>query len=548
MVTTSAASGKGELRIDQPPRHEATKKKLLGFVPLWVIPGVVAITLSVCAFLYFFTLDMTNVYGDGVAHVNIARKVVDSLDHSPWQRYIQIGSPWLPLQTVLMLPLVINDRLWRTGAAGSIVSMISFVVAGLSLYFFSKRFYGRADGWLKEALPMLSFAIFALNPSALYLQSTPMTELIFMGAMMTAVCLLQRWSDEQSVRRLAAAAVSMTVATLSRYEAWPVAALSVLIVCLASRGDVRQRLKNSLLFAAVVALGPIYWLWHNWAIYGNALEFLTGPNSARGISIQNQATLGWSRIFVGHAALDILIIAVAVAVCAGPLVLLLSAAGFVKWSIAERKSLLKNSPALLLLAPFLFHVFSLYRGEIQVFPLSAFGLHNVRYGLPHLLGVGLFAPASVLIFKGGGRRWAMALVCLLIAVQYGCLISDGPSQLAVYQEGFRNGVNAPAARERARAAAFLIADPPEPLTVMHTGALGPLVSKGGMRFSEIVHEGTTRWHQLVDGIPADVRTVIIQEGDPLALRLLENPALARDLAGNFHERFSVGEISVFSRK
>src|SRR5262249_22077256 len=214
-------------------------------------------------------------------------------DDSLWRRYIQIGSPWLPLQTFLMLPLVTDDRLWRTGAAGSIVSMISFVIAGLSLYLFSKRLYEKADGRWK-VLTILSFAIFTLNPSVLYMQSTPMTELVFMGALMAAVYLLQRWFSEQTTRRLVAAAAGMTVATLSRYEAWPVAALSVLIVCLASRGGVSVRLKDSGLFAVVAGAGPIYWLWHNWAIYGNALEFLTRPNSARGISLQNRAILGWS--------------------------------------------------------------------------------------------------------------------------------------------------------------------------------------------------------------------------------------------------------------
>ena len=512
-----------------------------------VLAGVAGI-LSLSFFLYFFIQGMTNLYGDGVAHVNIARKVVDSLDESLWRRYIQIGSPWLPLQTYLMLPLVTNDRLWRTGAAGSIVSMISFVVAGLSLYLFSKRFYEKADGRWKQALPILSFAILTLNPSVLYMQSTPMTELVFMGALMTAVYLLQRWFSEQTTSRLIAAAVGMTVATLSRYEAWPVAALSVLVVCLNSRGDVSVRLKNTALFAVVAGAGPIYWLWHNWAIYGNALEFLTGPNSARGISLQNRATLGWSKIFVGNAPLDVLAITVAVAVCAGPLVLLLGATGFLKWSISERRSLLDNSPALLLLAPFFFHVFSVYQGEIQVFPLSAFGLHNVRYGLPHLLAVAVFAPASVLIFKGRACRWAIASVCLLIATQYAYQLSEGLSQLAVYQEGYRNGVNSGAAHERARAAALLTEDPPEPLTLMHTGTLGPVVSKSRMRFSEVIHEGAARWHQLDDRIPPDVRTVIIQEGDPLALRLLDNPALARDLTSNFQERFSVGSIRVFSRK
>src|SRR6185369_6141621 len=102
------------------------------------------------------------VYGDGVAHVNIARKVVDSPDASLWRRYIQIGSPWLPLQTVLMLPLVANDWMWRTGVAGSLVSMALFVVATVALYLFAKSFFRNEDDRLKEILPLISVAIFLL--------------------------------------------------------------------------------------------------------------------------------------------------------------------------------------------------------------------------------------------------------------------------------------------------------------------------------------------------------------------------------------------------
>ena len=90
---------------------------------------IIAAFLSAASFAYFFANGMTNHYGDGIAHVNIARKVVDSPDDSLWQRYLQIGTPWLPLQTVLMLPLVAVDGLWRSGAAGSLVSMIAFVIA-----------------------------------------------------------------------------------------------------------------------------------------------------------------------------------------------------------------------------------------------------------------------------------------------------------------------------------------------------------------------------------------------------------------------------------
>jgi len=515
--------------------------------PLLGVAAIAAI-LSICSFMYFFSNGMTNVYGDGVAHLNIARKVVDSPDSSLWRRYIQIGSPWLPLQTVLMLPLAANDWMWRTGAAGSAVSMISLVVAAIFLYLLAKSFYRDEEAGWKKALPAMSVAIFLFNPSALYMQSTPMTELLFMAALVTAAYSLQRWLNDQTAKVLVLAALAMTITTLARYEAWPVAALSIPLVALSKSGDWVAKIKSGALYSALVGVGPIYWLWHNWLIYGNAFEFLTGPNSARGIRLQNRANLGWSTIFVGHAALDVLTIATAVAVCAGPFVLLLGAAGFIRSLLARRGALVKHWPVLLLLVPFVFHVFSLYRGEIQVFPLSAFGLHNVRYGLPHLLGVALFAPAAVLFFKGRARRWAIIGACVIVTAQYCDLISEGPSQLAVYQEGYRNGVNARPARERAQAASFLRANPPDRLVLMHTGALGPLVSQGGLRFSEIIHEGTACWHQLDDGIPKNIGTVIVQQGDPLDLRLRENPALSRDLVTQFREELSVGNIRLFSRK
>lgn len=524
--------------------------KLISFLksrPLLVI-ATIATTVSVLSFLYFFSNGMTNVYGDGVAHVNIARKVVDSPDASLWRRYIQIGSPWLPLQTVLMLPLVANDWLWQTGVAGSLVSMLSFVIATASLYLLAREVFSAEEGQWKTLLPLMSVGIFLLNPSVLYMQSTPMTETIFMASLLTSAYLLQHWVNQQTTIRLLVAAIAITIGTLVRYEAWPVAALSILIVLLTSAGDLKVKIRNCGFFSAVVATGPIYWLWHNWAIYGDALEFLTGPNSARGIYLQNGAHDGWATIFIGHPLLDFLIMAVAVAVAAGPIVLLLSVGGVARLVIVRRRDLLKASPAFLLTAPFFFEVFSVYRGEIQLFPLSAFGLQNARYGLPHIVAVALFAPAAILFFKNSTRQWAALAACVIVVAQYGYLISEGPSQLAMYQEGYRNGVNSRAAREHVKVAAFLRANPPRRFILMHTGALGPVVSQAGLGFSEIIHEGTLRWHQFDDQIPADVATVISQQGDPLDVRLRERPSLARDLATNFQEELSIGNIRVFARK
>jgi hypothetical protein len=512
-----------------------------------LIVTVTAAIISLASFIYFFSQGMTNHYGDGLAHVNIARKVVDSPDASLWQRYIQIGSPWLPLPTVLMLPLVANDWMWRTGVAGSLVSMVSFVIATVALYLLARIFYRDEDNLYREGLPFLSVAIFAFNPSAVFMQATPMTELVFMAALVVAVYLLQRWVLAPTVKHLLVAAMAMTMATLARYEAWPVAMLSVLIVALAATGEMKTKIRTVTSFAVIVATGPLYWLWHNWMIYGNAFEFFTGPHSARGVFLENQANLGWAKIFVGHAWIDFLLMLATAAVCIGPLLVAMGAIGSFRFILINRRKLIENAPVLLLIVPFFFHIFSLYRGEIQISPFSVFGLLNVRYGLPHLLAVALFAPSCVLMFKRA-RRWAMVAACALVALQYGQLISEGPSQLAVYQEGYRNGVNKREARERQRAVTWMHANPSPALIWMNTGALGPLVSQGGLRFSEIIHEGTLRSHAINDRIPDDVATVIVQDGDPLDQQLRDNPLLARDLADHFQMNFTAGKIHLYRRR
>lgn len=534
-----------------PPRDPAPfDERIIALLQRRGVPAVVTIAtiLSLVSFAYFFANGMTNHYGDGIAHVNIARKVVDSADGSLWQRYLQIGTPWLPLQTILMLPFVANDGLWRSGAAGSLVSMAAFVIAAVMMWRIARNLYRQTDARLAAWMPVATLAVFALNPSALFMQTTPMTESVFMAALAAAVFCLQQWQAEQTTGRLIIAGVAMTAATLARYEAWPVAALSVLIVALAGRGTGAARLKQAALFAALVAAGPLYWLWHNWAIFGNALEFLSGGHSARGIFLQEEARLGWAKIFIGHPLASLLWMGVTTAVCVGPFLALFGAAGFVTFVTLKRRALIEYLPALLLVVPFFFHTFSVSRGEIQIFPFSAFGLLNVRYGLPHLLAVALFAPAVVWPFKPRARRVALLAFGGLVILQYGYLVSEGPSQLAVYQEGYRNGVNSVRAREWRRTAAWLQANPPRQSVWMNTGALGPVVPRGGLRFAQIIHEGSRRSHTITDGIPGDVMMIIYQEGDPVAEKLRGSAALARDFAEHFQQQFAYDSVKIFTRK
>src|SRR5678815_3549121 len=75
--------------------------------------------VSCAALAYFYSNGWILYYGDAEAHLDIARRMVDS--RTPG--YDQVGTVWLPLPHWLMLPFVRNDALWWSGVAGSIPSM-----------------------------------------------------------------------------------------------------------------------------------------------------------------------------------------------------------------------------------------------------------------------------------------------------------------------------------------------------------------------------------------------------------------------------------------
>src|SRR5579863_10592075 len=84
---------------------------------------------SIFGFIHYFSRGELLLYGDAVAHINIARRVFDSRTPGP----LQLGTVWLPLPHILTIPLIVPDWAWRTGAGGSIVSMAAYVFACLGM-------------------------------------------------------------------------------------------------------------------------------------------------------------------------------------------------------------------------------------------------------------------------------------------------------------------------------------------------------------------------------------------------------------------------------
>src|SRR3954471_14913999 len=91
--------------------------------------AVFASLVSIASFLYFYSHDKILLYGDAVAHINIARRVFDS----QFPGLSQLGTVWLPLPHLLMLPFVVSDRLWGSGIGGSLVSMAAYIAGVLAV-------------------------------------------------------------------------------------------------------------------------------------------------------------------------------------------------------------------------------------------------------------------------------------------------------------------------------------------------------------------------------------------------------------------------------
>ncbi len=207
-------------------------------------------------------------YGDAEAHLNIARRILDSRTPGPEQ----LGTVWLPLPHLLMIPFVTRDSWWRSGVAGAIPSAASFVIAGTFLFAAARRLY------LSTAAGVAAALLFALNPNMLYLQSIPMTEALFAASLAALLWATIWFRSTQSMWAVLAAAVASNAASLTRYEGWfliPFVALYFLITA--------RRKSCALVFALLAALGPLAWIAHNQYYYSNALEFYSGEGSAKAI-------------------------------------------------------------------------------------------------------------------------------------------------------------------------------------------------------------------------------------------------------------------------
>ncbi|HTF45395.1 MAG TPA: hypothetical protein VK641_15935 [Terriglobales bacterium] len=89
-----------------------------------------AVCVSFFAFLYYFRHGDVLLYGDAVAHTNIARRIFDS--RTPG--LLQLGTVWLPLPHLLIVPFIVNDSMWRSGVGASIPSLLAYIFGTVGIF------------------------------------------------------------------------------------------------------------------------------------------------------------------------------------------------------------------------------------------------------------------------------------------------------------------------------------------------------------------------------------------------------------------------------
>jgi hypothetical protein len=107
-------------------------------------------------------------YSDAESHLNHARRILDSL--TPGVE--QLGTVWLPLPHLLMLPFAANDILWRTGLAGAIPSTICFIAPTTFLFAATRRFTGGSGIGVAAAAVFVSIGKHAFYWSVRLCRST----------------------------------------------------------------------------------------------------------------------------------------------------------------------------------------------------------------------------------------------------------------------------------------------------------------------------------------------------------------------------------------
>jgi len=491
-----------------------------------------ALALALVALAYCVRHGTLLLYGDAVAHLHIARRVFDSI--TPGFR--QLGSVWLPLPHILLLPFVWNMVWWQNGLAGACLSIPSYVLGCAGIYRLARM-------WLDTPGAIVVAAFYGLNPGLLYMATTAMTEPLFLAEMIWAVLLIVQYEralvapepdgGRSAGHFLLAAGLVLAAAIFTRYDGWVYAAAAWLfatwtITAARARWSWRGPVAGAwVLFTAMLVAAPLLWLAYNAKQFGDPLDFLRGPYSARAIEARTAPAGSSPHPGFHNLQVSAVYFLKAAELGAAPERLgrqlcWLSAAGTLTalWAFRRRQFW----PVLLLWLPLPFYAYSVAYGSVPIFipTWRPFSWYNTRYGMELLPAFALFAGGLVpLLFVRLPklRRYAVLASFLLVVGNSVVLLRSRP---LVFQEAVVNS-RSRVAFETALAKA-LLGIPGQGLIMMRVSGDVGAVQQAGIPLHRIVNEGDyLTWQRALEDPARGASTVVALEGDVVAQAVLKHP-------------------------
>lgn len=343
---------------------------------------IVLLGISLLSFVYYYLNGVGLAYNDARSHLDIGRRVVEGLKPG----FAQLGSVWLPLPHLLMVPTIWNDFMWHSGLSGALQSMISFAATGFLIYQFLKKIGVDLVGRLIGVL------VLVVNINILYLQATAMTELLLLATMTAGVYELVQWHKNDQLFSLIKAAFWIMLSTLIRYDGWFLLLFSSALVFVHTfrRKGYKTAEGVTILFGTLAAVGIFLWFLWNQLIFDDALYFAFGPYSAR----TQQAQLEQAGILItkGNLLYSLKIYFYAMAYNSGTFTLLLGMFGALLFWLDKKVAPSIRFASTALIAPFFFNILALYLGHSVLFVqgLSGNSWFNVRYGIMLIPSIAIF--------------------------------------------------------------------------------------------------------------------------------------------------------------
>lgn len=502
-------------------RQEAALTLALGFV-------------SIAALLWYYAHQQILLYGDAVAHINIARRVLDT--RSWLSSFFQLGTVWLPLPHILMLPFVWNRVLWMSGIAGSIASMAAYVLGALGIF---RLVSARAS----QTAAYVAAAIYALNPNLLYMQTTAMNEPIYLAFFIWAIVYFDEWlrglsansSGRPPERALEGCGIALAGGAATRYDGWFFGALMGVLVLWAfarwwrATPDAKRRrrmTKSVVEFLLLNALVPVFWLAYNHRVSGHAMDWANGPYSAKAIA--ERTTQHGAAPYPGkdHIITAGLYFLKACKLNVGAarwgdalFVLALLGTAAALWRFQTYKTWL------LLWVPLAFYALSIAYGSVPIFIPTwwPFSYYNVRYGL-ELLPVFAVLPALLGVFltEFANRRRKQLVIWstlgLLVAASYLSVYAEVPITLKEAEVNARTRVILEDALAK-----FLASLPPSATLLMYQGEHVGALQEAGIPLRHVISEVNHpdwEWALLDPARHADF--IVAFKGDPVWMAAQEH--------------------------